>query len=84
VGNLSGCVHAGVGSSGDGQPKLRLTKDGRQRVLDYLGDRALTRLTGPANEGGAVVGQVQSEPDHELINVYCALPTPAALIMGRA
>ena len=62
VGHLPGGVHARVGAPGRPQPHRR-AEDGRQRLVEHAGDRALAGLSRPAREIGSVVGDVEPKTD---------------------
>src|SRR5690606_31607609 len=64
VGDLTDRVHPDIRTPGDREPR-RLdtgpTEQGRERLLEHPLHRAQPRLTRPACEVGAVVGEI--EPD---------------------
>ncbi|BBG04614.1 hypothetical protein PSA01_27130 [Pseudonocardia saturnea] len=62
MGDLAGRVHPGVGASGHGQPQ-RHPQHGGQRIGEHPLHRAPVGLRGPAGEVGAVVGDVQPDPE---------------------
>lgn len=65
VGDLSDGVHARVRATRDGDDRTPpdSRRQERHRLFEDPLDRALAGLLGPPREGGAVVGDVQTEPD---------------------
>lgn len=66
--HLTAGVDARVGAAGHRQRgPVTQGQQATERFLDGLLDSAQARLAGPAVKGGAVVGQVQAEPDGRLV-----------------